>query len=194
MSEEIKEVKVPELTLEGIEKFLNENEDGKKWMQSKLDSYTTKGLATYKTNFMEKELPKLLNDEITKRYPAETESDKKLRELELKFQESEKDKHNARLQSKLLKVANESKIPDFFVDYAIDKDEESSITRLKELGTKYTETVNSSVEARMAEFGRKAPINADKIDLSNLALDSLPNDDPEFYTKNAEAVSQLMKK
>ena len=194
MSEEIKEVKVPELTLEGIEKFLNENEDGKKWMQSKLDSYTTKGLATYKTNFMEKDLPKLLNDEITKRYPAETESDKKLRELELKFQESEKDKHNARLQSKLLKVANESKIPDFFVDYAIDKDEESSITRLKELGTKYTETVNSSVEARMAEFGRKAPINADKIDLSNLALDSLPNDDPEFYTKNAEAVSQLMKK
>ena len=194
MSEEIKEVKVPELTLEGIEKFLNENEDGKKWMQSKLDSYTTKGLATYKTNFMEKELPKLLNDEITKRYPAETESDKKLRELEVKFQESEKDKHNARLQSKLLKVANESKIPDFFVDYAIDKDEESSITRLKELGTKYTETVNSSVEARMAEFGRKAPINADKIDLSNLALDSLPNDDPEFYTKNAEAVSQLMKK
>jgi len=194
MSEEIKEVKVPELTLEGIEKFLNENEDGKKWMQSKLDSYTTKGLATYKTNFMEKDLPKLLNDEITKRYPAETESDKKLRELEVKFQESEKDKHNARLQSKLLKVANESKIPDFFVDYAIDKDEESSITRLKELGTKYTETVNSSVEARMAEFGRKAPINADKIDLSNLALDSLPNDDPEFYTKNAEAVSQLMKK
>ncbi|MFM9533575.1 hypothetical protein [Lysinibacillus sp. IITD104] len=58
------------LTLESVQSFLNDNDEGKKWLQSIADTRVTDAIKTYET----KTLPKKLEDEIAKRYPPESEN------------------------------------------------------------------------------------------------------------------------
>lgn len=194
MSENTTETK-NEITLQDVEKFINENPEGKSWLNSRLDSAVSKGNNTFQENFMKEKFPKLLEDEITKRFPPQTEEQKRLKELELKFQEAENEKLKAKLQARLLKVASDSGIPDFFVDYSIDKDEDTSINKLKELGAKYVETVNKAVEARLAGTGRPAGGSGNDGKTNTINLDDLKSvRNMDTIRKNKDALEALLKK
>lgn len=186
------DIKLEDLTQDLVLKFLETNEDGKKWLQSQKDGAVTRGLKTFEENFLKEKFPKLLDDEINKRYPAETPEQKRLKELEIKFQQVENEKKLAVLKTSLLKKATESSIPDFLVDFAVDEDEVKSSEKLLNLGKKYLDTVNAEVESRLKGGGRKAPVNNNNED-NPIELNKLPLDDPEFYKKNADALNQLMK-
>ena len=189
MSDETKPV---EITLESFLKFAETNEDARKHVQAIKDKAVTSALKTYEENFMKEKFPKILDEEVSKRLPAPlTDAEKRLQELEIKFQRTEQEKKVAQLQSILLKKANEKGLPDFLVDYAVSEDEETSYSKLETLGSKYLEHVNKAVEERLSTSGgRKAPLNTDG-KVENIGLANLPND-PDWYIKNADALDKLM--
>ena len=80
------------LTATHIENYLG-NSEGQKLMQPKLDKYFNKGLETWKQNNLEK----LIDEEIAKRYPEETPEMRKIKELEQKLAEKEREAVRKRL-------------------------------------------------------------------------------------------------
>jgi hypothetical protein len=182
-----------ELTLDAVKAFLDSNDEAKKYLQSIKDNAVSKGILTFEQNFMKDKFPKILDDEVNKRLPVpETPEQKRLKELELKFTQSESDRKRAMLQNKLLAKATEKQLPTFLVDYSLAETEEDSYQKLTELGTKYTEYVNKEVEARLAGTGRKAPV--DNSNPLPVGLDTIPNNDAEWFVKNADALNKLMQK
>ena len=184
----------PEITLDVVQKFITENDDATKWFNSQRDSAVSKGLATYKTTFMETEFPKLLETEVEKRLPApESEAEKRLKELELKFSQADNEKNRANLQTELIKIANQEKIPDFFVEYSLSDTLDTSTERLKTLGKKYIDDVNAAVEERLKGTGRKAPGTGTED--TDMTLDSLKKTtNMEDLVKNKAAIEEMLKK
>ena len=185
----------PEITLEAVETFLTANEEGKKFLQSKLDNSVTKGINTYKQNFLEKEFPTLLETEVNKRLPQpETPELKRLREIELKLEAAEKDKVRSGYETKLLKIANEKKLPDFLVPYSISDTEEKSVENFNTLSKRYTENVNSEVEKRLAGTGRPVGGTGHDGNTSTITLDSIKGMSKADLEKNKDAIEALLRK
>jgi hypothetical protein len=66
-SEELKVYLQGITTVEGVQKFLSGNEDGKRFLDSEKDKHLTKGLDTWKANNLQKEIDK----KISALYPEE---------------------------------------------------------------------------------------------------------------------------
>ena len=80
------------ITPEVVGGFL-EGEQGKKFLQPKMDAYFTKGLESWKAN----SLDKLINEEIKKRFPNETPEMKRIMELEQKLANQEQERLKAEM-------------------------------------------------------------------------------------------------
>jgi len=194
MSKEIETETKATITLDDIKKFINSNDDGKKWLQGEKDSTVTKAINTYKTNFLEKEFPTLLETEVSKRLPVpETEEAKRLRELEKKFSQAEAATNLANLKSDLLKHASDKQIPNFLVDYSIDVDKDKSIEKLENLHKKYNENIAADIEKRYEASGRTAPVINQGIDDGTIDYNNIPTD-AEFIIKNADSIQKFIDK
>lgn len=179
------------MDIKEIEKFLNESEEGKQWLQSRIDSHVSKGVSTFKSKFEKEELPKILDSEVKKRYPEATEEQKRLKEIELKLEQAERSRHKAELSSQLIRYAQERNIPQFLVDVSIDADYDTSLQKLNTHYKTFNDQLSSEVEKRIES--RKNPIrqfdDSTPIDLANL-----PKDDPDFYVKNHNRLEELLRK
>ena len=98
---ENQEVITEVLTATHIENYL-QNSEGQKLMQPKLDNYFNKGLETWKQNNLEK----LIDEEIAKRYPEETPEMRKIKELEQKLAEKEREAVRKELTIKAQQLAS----------------------------------------------------------------------------------------
>ena len=174
-----------QLTPDGVKSFLDTDE-GKKVLQPRLDSYFTKGLETWKNN----NLQKLVDDEVSKRNPSETPEQKRIRELEEKYEKVEKERTREILKNKALSTLTEKKIPTFLVDYLIGNDEESTTGNL----TKFEEVWNNQkvefLKSNTQSFGNQGnnpPSNNNTVTKEEFAKMSytervkLANDNPELY-------------
>jgi hypothetical protein len=173
------------VTVDGATTFL-ESEEGKKLLQPKLDSYFTKGLDTWKGN----NLKKLIDEEVAKRNPSETPEQKRIRELEEKYEKAEKDRTREILKNKALSSFSEKKLPTFFIDYLIGNDEESTTANL----TKFEEVWNNQkvefLKNNAQSFGNQGnnpPNNNGQVTKEDFAKMTyservkLANDNPELY-------------
>ncbi|MEX3710862.1 DUF4355 domain-containing protein [Cytobacillus horneckiae] len=132
-------------TLEGVQAFVNSNDDAKKWLSSEKDKHFDKGLNTW----MEKTFPQKLEEEIKKRYPDETPEQKRIRELEMKWEEEARKSKIAEVKLKAQSVANEKKLPLSIVDLVVSDDEAKTLdylTKFKEAMQSYVQT---EVESRL---------------------------------------------
>lgn len=139
-------------TVEGVEGFLDSPE-GRKLLQPRLDSNFTKGLNTWK----EKNLDKLIEDEVKKRNPEETPEQKRIRELEEKIEQAEKARNRESLVNKALKVAKEKNLPDSIVDFFVAEDEEGTTSNLAKLEEAYTKALQAAVDEKFKAGGRTLP-------------------------------------
>lgn len=73
------------VSVQEVQQMLVENEELKKFFDSEKDKHFSKGLETWK----QKTLPKLIDEEIKKRFPEADPKDVKLKELEAKIQKME---------------------------------------------------------------------------------------------------------
>lgn len=139
-------------TPEGVKTFLD-TEDGKKLLQPKLDSHFTKGLETWK----EKTLPSLIEDEIKKKFPGETEEEKRLRILEEELAKERQARVRSELHNKAATLATQKGLPVELVAYFVGQDEDSTVNNLTALESIWQQNIQKAVEEKFKENGRTPP-------------------------------------
>lgn len=142
---------VEAITLQAVQAFLETSEDGKKWLQAEKDKTFSKGLETWKAN----SLPKVLDEEITKRFPAETPEQKRLKELESKLAEVERREKRAILKAHALGKASEYNIPTDLVDALVSDDEEATNRNIETAKAAISALLQSAAQTHFKDSGRK---------------------------------------
>lgn len=157
-------------TVEGVQTFVRENADGRKWFDSEKDKHHSKALETWKSNNLEK----LIDEEIKKRNPGKTPEQIEIEKLRKQIEDAERARNREALVNKALKVAKEKNLPDGIIDFFIADDEESTMTNLTKLEEEYSRAVQAAVEAKFKENGRNIDQStegrsAGTIDIGSLA-------------------------
>lgn len=153
-SDDIKKYISGLITPDRVESFLN-NDEGKKILKPKLESYFNNNLKTWQ----DQNLAGLVDTKVKELYPEADPKDTKIKELEDKFEKMQKDSQKKELTNKALKLAQEKKLPPELVDYFIGKDEETTKINLEALEKVFTEKVNLVAEERL-KGGYKPPKNS----------------------------------
>ena len=117
------------LTLEELKNIINTNDGFKAWLNSEKERHFRTSLNTWKENNLAKEVEK----EISKRYPAETEEQKKLRDLELKLQSMEQESKMKELKANTMKVINDKKLDSEIIDFVLSDNEEVTNAKIDKL-------------------------------------------------------------
>ncbi|MGE8004378.1 DUF4355 domain-containing protein [Lysinibacillus sp. NPDC093216] len=141
------------LTLESVQAFLAENAEGKSYLQSFADTRVTDAIKTYET----KTLPKKLEEEISKRYPPETEEAKQLRDLKAQFEQSQKEAAREKLFNQALSTATEKSLPSKLVEFFVGEDAEKTTTNLGILEAEFNAAVQAEVDKRFKDGGTPPP-------------------------------------
>ena len=137
------------LTLEELKNIINENEGFKAWLSSEKDRHFSTSLNTWKENNLSKEVEK----EISKRYPAETEEQKKLRDLELKLQAMEQESKMKELKANTMRVINDKETTIANIDKFEGLVERLANKRLEEKYKNANTTPSQSVgQATLSEY------------------------------------------
>ena len=154
------------ITLQAVQEWLTSNEDGKKWLQAEKDKTATKGIETWRAN----NLPKVVEEEISKRYPAETPEQKKLKEMEQKLAQMEHQAKRATLKAQALTLANEEGIPAQLIDFVIGDDEETTKKNLALVKSVFTAQMQAAAQTHFQNGGRKPlqPTPGTKTELQEL--------------------------
>jgi hypothetical protein len=142
---------------DSVKDYLEKDEAGKKLLNSITDARVTKGIETFKKETM----PSLIEEEIKKKFPAETEEQKRLRLLEEDNKKFQNDVKRERLLNKAISIANERKLPLKLIDRFLGDDEETTIKNIELLEAEYNSAITSAVESKFKEHGRE-PGNNDK--------------------------------
>ena len=123
----------PVISLDGVKKFLAEDENGKTYLQSTTDKKVTDGINTAIENFKKEKMPGLIDDEIKKRYPDADPKDTKIAELEAKYEQMQKDAARKDLTNKALQAMTEKKLPTDLVNFIVGEDENTTKANLETL-------------------------------------------------------------
>jgi rubrerythrin len=134
---------------EKVEGFLDTVE-GKKLLQPRLDRNFSTGLNTWK----EKNLPKLIDDGVKEANPSETPEQKRIRELEDKIANAEKESTHEKLLNTAVTQASEKGLPTDIVSFFVGEDEETTLTNLGTFEEKYNTALQAAVDKKFKEGGR----------------------------------------
>ncbi|MCY7785277.1 DUF4355 domain-containing protein [Bacillus inaquosorum] len=176
-----------EITLDAVRNFVENNEQGKKWLQSFSDSRVTDAIKTYES----KTLPKKLEEEISKRFPPETEEQKQLRELQDKFQSLEQEKVRETLRNKALSIATEKGLPTNLVDFFIGQDEEATEQNLGVLSEAFKTFQQNIVNEQFKQGGSTPPPSGGSpTPLTHEAIEKMT---PDEINKNWDRIQEFYK-
>ena len=137
------------VSVQEVQQMLAENEELKKFFDSEKDKHFSKGLETWK----QKTLPKLIEEEIAKRFPQADPKDLKLKELEAKIAQMEQEKLREALKNKALTLASEKKLPIQLIDYFVGNDEESTLQNLSTFEEVLTSHLQTLVDEKLKSTG-----------------------------------------
>ncbi|EZT52551.1 DUF4355 domain-containing protein [Staphylococcus aureus] len=152
------------VSVDDVKGFLD-TEEGKRFIQPELDRYHSKGLESWK----EKNLESLIEKEVQKRNPEQSEEQKRISALEKELEKRDAEAKREKLRSNALGKAQELNLPTSLVDRFLgdsDEDTEQNLKALKETFDKY---VQEGVESKFKSSGRdvKESQNQD-LDSSNV--------------------------
>ncbi|HCD3342933.1 TPA: DUF4355 domain-containing protein [Staphylococcus argenteus] len=137
------------LSVDDVKGFLD-TEEGKRIIQPELDRYHSKGLESWK----EKNLEDLIEQEVRKRNPEQSEEQKRISALEQELEKRDAEAKREKLRSNALGKAQELNLPTSLVDRFLgdsDEDTEQNLKALKETFDKY---VQKGVESKFKSSGR----------------------------------------
>jgi len=146
------------VSVQEVQQMLVENEELKKFFDSEKDKHFSKGLETWKRN----NLQKLIDEEISKRFPQDDPKDLKLKELEQKIKQMEQEKLREALKNKALTIATEKKLPVQLIDFLIGQDEESTLQNLATFEEVWTQNLQALVEEKLKTSGVNPKDSGDK--------------------------------
>ncbi|MCY8813669.1 DUF4355 domain-containing protein [Bacillus atrophaeus] len=177
---------VGELTLDAVRTFLESNDEGKKLLQSTSDARVTEAIKTYEKNT----LPKKLEEEISKRFPPETEEQKQLRELQEKFQNLEHEKTRAALRSTALSIASEQSLPTKLVDFFIGQDEDSTAQNLNVLSEALKTYRQSIIDEKFKQGGSTPPPSGGAAPITKEAIKNMSEAE---INQNWDQIQEVLK-
>lgn len=137
------------VSVDDVKGFLD-TEEGKRFIQPELDRYHSKGLESWK----EKNLENLIEQEVQKRNPEQSEEQKRINALEKELEKRDAEAKREKLRSNALGKAQELNLPTSLVDRFLgdsDEDTEQNLKALKETFDKY---VQKGVESKFKSSGR----------------------------------------
>ncbi|HDC6090759.1 DUF4355 domain-containing protein [Staphylococcus aureus] len=137
------------VSVDDVKGFLD-TEEGKRFIQPELDRYHSKGLESWK----EKNLENLIEQEVQKRNPEQSEEQKRISALEQELEKRDAEAKREKLRSNALGKAQELNLPTSLVDRFLgdsDEDTEQNLKALKETFDKY---VQKGVESKFKSSGR----------------------------------------
>lgn len=172
-----------EITTDRVEEFLN-NEDGKKLLQPKLDSYFTKGLDTWKGNNLET----LIDEEIKARFPEKDVKDVELEKVKAELEKIKADANRKELTNKALLIADEKKLPKDLVDYFIGEDEKATIENLEKLEGVFGQHIEKIVDERLKGNSYEPP----KSNNETLTIGDVENMSSDEINKNWDKVQAVL--
>ena len=132
-----------------VKAFL-ETDAGKRLIQPALDSYFTKGLETWK----EKTMPSIIEEEIKKKFPDETEEQKRLRKLEEELAKERQARTKSELINKATQLATQKGLPVEVVHYFVGQDEDETVNNLTALENIWQANIEKVVSEKFKENGR----------------------------------------
>jgi hypothetical protein len=141
----------PSVTLDDIKNLASQNEDIQKWLQSEKDSHFSKGLETWKQN----NLSSLVEQEVKKLYPEETDEQRQLRELKLQFDQLQQEKQKETIRNQAYKQATEKGLPVELLDFFVTNDAEKTIENLSVLENVFSQAVQNQVNQTFKTNGRE---------------------------------------
>ncbi|MBE0341671.1 DUF4355 domain-containing protein, partial [Paenibacillus sp. 28ISP30-2] len=112
--------------VEGMEQFIQSNQQAKSWFDSTVDKRSAKSLETWKANHLED----LLNAEIKKRFPAKDEKEIEVEKLRAEVENMKLEKQRERLTSQAVKLAPEKKLQLPLGVFFVGADEEGTTATL----------------------------------------------------------------
>ncbi|HAR6690206.1 TPA: DUF4355 domain-containing protein [Staphylococcus aureus] len=137
------------VSVDDVKGFLD-TEEGKRFIQPELDRYHSKGLESWK----EKNLEDLIEQEVRKRNPEQSEEQKRISALEQELEKRDAEAKREKLRSNALGKAQKLNLPTSLVDRFLgdsDEDTEQNLKALKETFDKY---VQKGVESKFKSSGR----------------------------------------
>jgi hypothetical protein len=131
-----------------------DTEDGKRFLQPKLDTYHSKSLESWKTN----NVPKLVDEEVKKRFPDADPKDVEMKKLQAQLDKMQSDSTRKDLTNKTLKAFQEKKLPSELVDFIIGADEEVTSKNVEML-SKLFATHDEAIKTEFAKSNSYIPPN-----------------------------------
>lgn len=172
-------------SVEGIEKFIQSNQQAKSWFDSTVDKRSAKSLETWKANHLED----LLNAEIKKRFPTKDEKDIEVQKLRAEVENMKLEKQRERLTNQAIKIASEKKLPLPLVDFFIGADEEATTANLAMLEQSLQSAIQQQVEQRLKGDGYTPPASSTS---STFTLDSIKRMSPNEINQHWDQVKQAL--
>ena len=174
------------VSVEGIENYVTEDEEGKKWFDSIKDKHFNKALETWKSN----NLTKLIDDEVKKKFPSKDEKDIEVENLKVEIEKMKQEKLHEALTSKAIKIASDKNLPLNLVDFFIAQDEEATVNNLKVLEESFNKEVQKAVEKRLKNEGYNPPKDTSG---NTLTLENIKNMSQAEINKNWDKVKEILK-
>ncbi|MFK4439693.1 DUF4355 domain-containing protein [Paenibacillus sp. RC21] len=171
--------------VEGIEQYIQSNQQAKSWFDSKVDKRSAKSLDTWKANHLED----LLNAEIKKRFRAKDEKEIEVEKLRAEVENMKLEKQRERLTSQAIKIASEKKLPLPLVDFFIGADEEATTTNLAMLEQSMQLAIQQQVEQRLKGDGYTPPASSTS---NTFTLDSIKGMSPNEINQHWDQVKQAL--
>ena len=137
---------------EGVKTYLDTTE-GKKVLQPILDRYHNKGLESWKQNNLES----LIEEEVSRRNPAETDEQKRIRKLEQQLAEERDNRKRTELSAYAQRMIAEKGLPSDTVKFVLGSDEDSTETNIETLSRLISDSVQNQVKSRFRDTGRNIP-------------------------------------
>lgn len=150
-SDDVKNFIAGIVTPDRVNSFLDTDE-GSKVLRPRLDKHTTKGIETWKT----KNLQGLIDAEVAKRNPAETEEQKRLKALENENLKTQNMLKRESLKSSALKNLKDPNLADL-VEFMIGDDEDTTQANIGILESTVTKVVEEAVKEIFKTNGRTPP-------------------------------------
>jgi len=145
-----------------------DSEDGLKLIQPKLDKYHSKGIETWKTN----NLPKIIDEEITKRFPGESEDAKRIKKIESELNEQKKTATREKIKNIAITKLSAEKMPVSLAELLIADDEDTFNSKFNSVKSLWDKEINERIKVELKKNGR-IPHKDDEKKVSTGEMNSL---------------------
>ncbi|MGN8231287.1 DUF4355 domain-containing protein [Paenibacillus polymyxa] len=172
-------------SVEGMEQYIQSNQQAKSWFDSTVDKRSAKSLETWKANHLES----AVDAEIKKRFPTKDEKEMEVEKLRAEVENMKLEKQRERLTSQAIKIASEKKLPLPLVDFFIGADEEATTANLAMLEQSLQLAIQQQVEQRLKGEGYTPPASPA---ISTFTLDCIKGMSPNEINQHWDQVKQAL--